>query len=255
MRLTILFAALFFMTTQTTFASTDPVLPTLNIEEMRGSIHGVYETQGSGGYAHYYVYVIGRNSVVMVALNFDQSFACVYQGEISGSTEITGSWLSLPYGQFEGDGEATMKIVNNGRTIEITDGDLPHTTLKKIDPRRVTKWPAQSGGFFSGGSTRDITGTYHADDAHRIFLRQKGSQVVFFSESMRTEANKNRPGLATIFMGRADRRGKSFNGTWFSLPMGVASGMNHDVKFEIIGPKYFRFDSGYFPGVAYRTWK
>lgn len=255
MKQLILLAALFMMTAQTTFASTNPVMSDLNIEEMRGSINGVYETQGKGGYAHYYVNVLSRTKVVMVALNFDQTFACAFEGTIINNTTIEGDWLSLPFGKFEGDGTATMKIQNNGRSIAITDGDLPHATLKKIDPRRVTKWPAQSGGFFSGGSTNDITGTYQGDNGHRLFMRQKGDKIVFFSESFRTKANKNRPGMAAIFISDNVGSGEGFSGKWYTLPMGVSSDMNDEASFEIIGPKYFRFDGGYFPGVAYRSLK
>lgn len=248
MKSTTLLAVLMLFVTQFSFASTDPVLPMFEEEISAASLEGIYETSGKGGYAHYYISEEG-GEIYMVGLNFDQSFACAFRGNLRGNT-LSGEWLSLPYGQFKGNGDVVFNISNRGRTLTVEDSDFRHMTLNKV--RRANKYPHQSGGFFSGGSTRDVTGTYQGENAHRVFVRQLRNQVVFYSESFRTDTNNGRPGMASVFFG--NRSGNNFEGVWVDLPLGMTENTG-EASFEVIGPKYFRFDGGYFPGVAYRSFK
>ncbi len=238
----LMIVSLFFATAVSTQATNSTTTTTTTINDLSGVYSGTLKL----GNPYYYVTQTGKE-VYMVGENFDASWCIAFKGILSGD-QISGEWYGLPKGKLESQGKLTFKISDDGRKWEVVSetGGFPDTYMMSATlPAQI---PATRKAAFSGNSLDDLTGRYMAKNAHLVHLRDQGGRVVFFSESMRTKENGDRPGMATVFFG-SKKNGK-ISGEWVDLPLGYTSNTGQ-VTFGIIGPKLFRFEAGYFPGIAY----
>lgn len=213
---------------------------------MAPNLTGVYE--GTNGSRSLYYVTQEDSKVYFFAETYDATWALAFEGSIKGS-QLWGNWYHLTKGAKKKHGKATFTVSNDGRTwtLDSETGGYPNNSIKKTT--LPSKIPATRNAAFSGNSLGDISGLYHADEALRIHLRDVNNKIVFYAESKRTLDNNNRPGMSSVFFGQKSRN--SFTGKWVDLPLGFTSNEGK-VTYKIVGPKYFQFKSGYFPGINYR---
>ena len=234
--MSLLFISLSFTTIKTPSTSSSSSAPNLT---------GIYE--GSNGSRSLYYVKQEGTSVYFFAETFDGTWAAAFEGSIKGS-HLYGNWYNLTKGKAKSHGTATFTVSNNGRTwaLDGETGGYIHNNIKKTS--LPSKIPATRKAAFSGNSLNDISGYYTADNAMHIHLRDVKNKIVFFAESMRTDGNNKRPGMASVFFGKKSKN--SFSGKWVDLPLGYTSNSGK-ATYSIKGPSFFYFHSGYFPGIKY----
>lgn len=213
------------------------------------NLTGIYEGPRDEGRSLYYLHHEG-NAVYFVGERYDAKFAYAFRDTISGTT-ITGEWYNLPQGMQRSNGTLQLQISMDRRTLSVLSetGGFMNTsiTATPLD----SHVPAPRRAHYRGNTLNNLTGRWHATNASMLQLLDFNGLIVFYGETPRFKKdvhNNGIPGKASLFFGK--RNGEYIEGEWVDLPYGTISSKG-EVRFKVIGPHYFRYDSGYYPGVNF----
>lgn len=175
------------------------------------NLTGFY-TADNGGCGQAYIRQIGNN-IYWFGEHPNGSFGHVFSGTISGNT-ITGSLWDVPKGNLLSRGNCVYTVSADGNTLTRTSGSIGCNILVKgaLPAALPASRPMQPG---SGA----LTGVWDCNDGASTYVREDGSNFVFFSEA---KNNGTRPGFANIYVGT--RNGNTITGTWVDVPKGTHLG-------------------------------
>ena len=147
-------------------------------------------------------------------------YAYVLTGSISGD-QIAGKWWDIPKGKLRrvNAGTLQLRFTQVGARVVRTGGtDLGPDVFTAISPSAVP-WPNMQVAGFQATAQNDLDGVFEGDDASRHYVRESGGDAVWVAE--RASQPGERPGWATVFIGKRNGSGTGFAGTSVDVPKGL----------------------------------
>ncbi|MGH3136840.1 MAG: serine hydrolase domain-containing protein [Gaiellaceae bacterium] len=147
-------------------------------------------------------------------------YAYVLTGSVSGD-QISGKWWDVPKGNLRrvSMGSLQLRYTQSGARVVRTGGaDLGPDVFTAISPDGIP-WPNMQVAGFQATTQNDLDGVFVGDDASHHYVRETGSDTVWFAE--RASQPGERPGWATVFIGKRSGSGTSFAGTAVDIPKGI----------------------------------
>ncbi len=194
------------------------------------------------------IYVRQEGSkIYWLAERFDRKFVSVFKGNYMGN-EITGTYYNIPKGKAKGTGTLKVKIMNGGRTLKVTGGNMDGQTLKSINGI-PPKFPARRRAHYRGNTKENLTGRWSASNAGQMHLLDKNKVIAgyFFGHQ---KSSNDRPTTVKVFFGTRDNT--KMNIEWFDLPLGLSYDSckcKGKATFKIVGPHFLKVIDGYIPGL------
>jgi CubicO group peptidase (beta-lactamase class C family) len=147
-------------------------------------------------------------------------YAYVLTGSIS-TDRITGKWWDVPKGKLRrvNAGTLELRFTQVGARIVRTGGtDLGPDVFTAIPPDGIP-WPSMQVAGFQATAQNDLDGVFEGDDASRHYVRESGADTVWIAE--RGAQPSERPGWATVFIGKRSGSGSGFAGMSVDVPKGL----------------------------------
>lgn len=172
--------------------------------------------------------------VVGFGENSRERFAFVFDGTRTGST-ISGRWWDVAKGARTGSGTMTLTLSENGAKLAHATGTAPGATSWTAVPENQMPWarPAEAG--FQSTSIGDLDGAFEGEDGSRAYVRDTGSNVVWFAERYLTDL-AGRPVWASVFIGTRGVNG-FVSGYWWDVPKGVHERRGWQIGFATPRPR------------------
>jgi len=207
------------------------------------SVLGIRSFYKSEKGALIYTRQIGK-TVYWLAERFDAKFVSAFKGTQNGN-QITGTYYNLPKGKAQGSGVLKVQISNGGKTLKITGGNMDGQVLTAIP--LPSKIPARRKAHYSGSTTDNLTGWWHAKNAGLMHMYNKKKIIAGYFYGTQYGSNA-RPLTVKVFFGTRDKQSMKIE--WIDLPIGLGETQcTGKATFKIVGPKFLKIIDGYFPGV------
>jgi len=180
---------------------------------------------------------------------FDRKFVSVFKGDYKNN-QITGTYYSIPKGKAKGTGNLKIEIINGGKTLKVTGGNMDGQTLKPIGC--PTKFPARRRAHYRGDTKDNLTGRWSASNAGQMHLLDKDGTIAgyFFGHQ---KSSNDRPTTVKVFFGTRDNTNMKIE--WFDLPLGLSYDSckcKGNATFKIVGPHFLRVIDGFIPGLNHK---
>lgn len=191
-----------------------------------------------------YVRQVG-SKVYWLAERFDRKFVSVFKGSYKGN-QISGAFYNIPKGKAKGTGTLKIEILNGGKTLKVTGGNMDGQTLKSI--ACPPKFPARRKAHYQGNTSDNLTGRWHARNAGQMHLLQEKEVIAGYFFGHQNGANA-RPSTAKVFFGT--KKNDKVTLEWFDIPLGISYNngyCNGKVTFKTIGLHFLEVTDGYIPG-------
>lgn len=150
------------------------------------------------------------------------SFANVFWGERRGDT-VVGPWFDIPKGRTRSSGILRLRVGAENNSMTRTNdppesGGFGGRNWQLTTYRRPVTEPFVPAGF-EGSGIADLTGLWMGDDGGIYYIRQQGSDLVWFGELFGRFSNVFRCTIPTGL-----RAGSVVRGSWADVPKGGAGG-------------------------------
>jgi hypothetical protein len=220
---------------------------------MSERLSGIYSANDHGFYYARFVPDIDGGSLFWYGEHPERHFANVMKGtvrSIAGSTDLTledGSWWDVPKGNGHGgasdptrpDTELDLHFEANRIGKHDRSGiEFGGSNWTKIGGR-----PRRAPVVLESGPTEGLTGIWRCNDGGIYYIRQKGSDVVWFGQQCAPVEQV--PAFANVFVGSLS--GTRISGSWADVPYGEANGAG-TLRLSVAGGELRRTEGAGFGG-------